>query len=346
MSKKASIEVITYTQVLEHLGSEKHAHVLLGNGFSRACRNDVFAYGSLFEKASFERLSLNARHAFEVLATTDFESVMRDLKHASALVELYAGRKTKLAGQMERDADGLRDLLAETIAQNHPESPQCIKEDRYRACRAFLSRFERIYTLNYDLLLYWALMHNDVDNLSLAPDDGFRTPEEGPEDYVTWDPSNSYSQTVYFLHGALHLFDAGSEIRKYTWCNTGVKLIDQIKDALHNGLYPLIVAEGAADAKLDAIMHSAFLSRCHRSFAQISGALVVFGVSMSKNDEHLLELIGDGKTRKIFVGLHGDPSTKTNHDIVLQTHWLAKQRRYKSLEAYFFDASTVEIWGR
>jgi len=32
--------------------------------------------------------------------------------------------------------------------------------------------------------------------------------------YVVWYPERSNQQNVYYLHGALHLFDAGAEIKK------------------------------------------------------------------------------------------------------------------------------------
>ncbi len=105
-------------------------------------------------------------------------------------------------------------------------------------------------------------------------DDGFRTPEGGPADYVTWEVERSDSQNVYFLHGGLHVFDAGSEVQKFTSLKMGKALIDQIRDALGCGKFPLIVAEGTSDEKLTRIMHSGFLNRAYRSFASIGGSVV------------------------------------------------------------------------
>lgn len=36
-------------------------HILLGNGFSIACRPDLFAYGRLFDEADFDALSIGRR---------------------------------------------------------------------------------------------------------------------------------------------------------------------------------------------------------------------------------------------------------------------------------------------
>ena len=46
-------------------------------------------------------------------------------------------------------------------------------------------------------------MQDDVDELDLLPDDGFRHPEADPNlPYVSW--QQSQSATVHYLHGALH----------------------------------------------------------------------------------------------------------------------------------------------
>ena len=77
-------------------------HVLLGNGFSIACKSDIFQYGALFDRADFSMLSREARDAFKALGTTDFEDVMGALKTASQLVRLYAPTNTILAPSRSR----------------------------------------------------------------------------------------------------------------------------------------------------------------------------------------------------------------------------------------------------
>jgi hypothetical protein len=66
------VELLTFQDALARAPANKQPHLLLGNGFSRACRNDIFAYDALFDRADFNRLSPSARQAFEALETTDF----------------------------------------------------------------------------------------------------------------------------------------------------------------------------------------------------------------------------------------------------------------------------------
>ena len=62
-----------------------------------------------------------------------------------------------------------------------------------------------------------------------------------------------HGQNIHYLHGALHLFDAGHQLQKYTWVNTGNALVDQATEALKNDLFPVFVAEGDSKSKLTKI---------------------------------------------------------------------------------------------
>ena len=324
--------------------ADQKVHALLGNGFSRACRNDIFAYDALFDRADFGNLSVHARAAFATLRTTDFEAVMTALRHASDLVRLYEPTSQALSDQLRDDAAGLREVLVQAIAGSHPARPHDIPQDSYERCREFLARFERIYTVNYDLLLYWALMQMELGE-PIPFDDGFRTPESGPQDYVTWEPWQNHTQSVYYLHGGLHIFDAKSEVQKYTWINTGVPLIDQIRQALEDGKYPLFVAEGETAQKLARVRHSDYLSRALKSFANIAGTLVVYGHSFATNDDHIFARLIGNKVGKLVVSIYGDPESTDNKRIRRRADLLAERRPPKRpLEVVYFDASTASVW--
>lgn len=336
-------QVITFDNALDRVEGRKH--LFMGNGFSRACRNDIFAYDALFARANFGNLSQQARRAFDALNTTDFEVVMRALKTTSALLPLYVPSNEELLPAPLHDAAGLREVLASAIATNHPDKPTDISDESYATCRTFLSNFQTFYTVNYDLLLYWALMHEE-----LAPeirfDDGFRTPDEGEADYVTWEVEKTDQQNVFYLHGALHLFDAGAELKKFTWINTGVRLIEQVRTALEQELFPLVVAEGTSAAKMQRIIHSNYLGRGYRSFAKITGSLFVYGHAMSENDEHWSRLIGKNAIQKLFVGIHGDPNGLSNRTLMERCARISLQRpTRRPLEVIFFDSSSADVWG-
>ncbi len=322
-------------------------HILLGNGFSIALKPDIFSYGSLYGKADFSTVP-HAAEVFEALETQDFEAVIRLLVDMVKVLKCYKASSPELVAQIEVDAATIKTILAEAIARNHPDRPYDITNAQYAACRAFLFNFGHIYTLNYDVLLYWALMHDEVDELRIRCDDGFRHPE-GNEDapYVSWQDSNS--PTVHFLHGALHIFDAGHEITKYTWSKTDIPIVEQVRSALDEEKYPLFVAEGHSHDKLDKIMHSAYLHKALRSFSSISGSLFIFGHSFDDNDDHVLKKIPEGKVTDLFVGLYGDPNSDNNKRIIAKAFsfvdFRAETGRRNKLKIHFFDVGTAKVWG-
>lgn len=98
-------------------------------------------YDRLFERANFSSLSTSARQAFDVLGTQDFERVIRVLRDASTLLSLYSEAPEGPAQAMRGDADGLREILVQTIAGSHPAYPGEITDAEYAACATFLDNF-------------------------------------------------------------------------------------------------------------------------------------------------------------------------------------------------------------
>lgn len=346
--EKSEMKVLSFAKAIEASESYPKRHLLLGNGFSIACRPDIFVYGKLFEQADFSSLSKAAKDAFSALGTTDFERVIRALNDAAALAETY-GVGAKRVERMRKDAFRLKELLVQTIAKSHPERPTAILDDEYSHCQEFLQNFSTIYTLNYDLLLYWTQMHHD-DRANRTSDDGFRTSQDDIEsgeesDYVVWEPGQSHGQNTWFLHGALHVFDSGIEIQKYTWNRTGVRLIEQTRDALSRDYFPLFVAEGTSDDKLKRIRHSDYLAKAFRSFQSIQYCLFIYGHSLAANDEHYLRVIERGKIKHVFVGLHGDPKSKVNKRIIRRARQLSDNRGdRRPLKVDFYDSSSAKVW--
>jgi hypothetical protein len=209
------VSVVSYEAAMTALSGAKKRHLLLGNGFSIALKPDIFSYGSLYENADFSAAP-HVKKLFDALGTQDFEIVIKHLQDAAKVVEVYRPTAVTLARRLRNDAAAIKDALVTAIARKHPDRPFDITKHQYAACRQFIRTFDHIFTLNYDVLLYWAMMQDEVDTLVLQHDDGFRHPEDDPDKpWVSWQQSNS--ATVSYLHGALHLFDAGAEITKYTW---------------------------------------------------------------------------------------------------------------------------------
>lgn len=332
--------------------SQGKVHLLLGNGFSIALRPDIFSYTSLFTEANFES-SPAVRRVFEQLETTDFEEVVWALEKAAAVLPCYDGELNKISREMRSDAMRIKEVLIETIAGKHPARPFDISDDQYAHCIRFVKNFldvkGKIYTLNYDTLLYWSLMKGKSAELgkeyNLDFDDGFRSaPDDLEAPYVIWNNGESREQNVYYLHGALHLFDAGHELRKYTWNRTDEALVDQSRAAINDGYFPLFVSEGTAESKMKKIEHSGYLHKGLRSVTNIGGTLFIHGMSLSKNDEHIIRIVEKSrKLKKVFIGLYGDPTTDRNLAIIARAE--AMKRRNERLEIHFYDSASANVWG-
>lgn len=369
--------VISFEEALHKTAGLKR-HLLLGNGFSIALFPDRFRYGSLLQQAFDDGLFDDypeLYEAFAVLETTDFEVVLEALIRMAKLLHLYVGDpepKKKMLQHVER----LKEALVTAIAGSHPARLSEITEDQFQACRAFLRNFcgkdlprnrtGFIYTLNYDLLLYWSLLHDpDVDWTTgemvepaedelLVHDDGFRNPDDDPDaPYVTWDiDGGSNTQNIHFLHGGLHLFDAAHELQKYCWERAGgIPLMDQIKDALDDERYPMFVSEGNSESKLDKIMHNGYLTRSFKSLAgvcqtsSITSTLFVYGHSLADSDNHILNLIENGKIQSVYVSIFGNEDDEWNTALVARANQLSAKRERFPLAVHLYDAASAHIWG-
>lgn len=330
--------MVQLTDFHELIAKDGHRHLLLGNGFSISC-NKIFSYDSLYERTAFQGVSEFVEIAFETLKTHDFEKVMNVLNTSSKVLQIYKGDK-KLSEQLEADAEALKKILVESIANCHLNDPTEIGEESYSKCITFLKYFRNIYYLNYDLLLYWALMHAEG---RISCDDGFRK-AKGTEEYVTWSVSAN-KQNIYYLHGALHLFDSPTELKKYTWVNKQVPLMVQIRQALDSGFFPLFISEGTSEEKFSRILHNGYLTRGLRSLPSIGGSLFVFGHSFADNDDHIINIIPETKIQTLCVSLYGDPNSDGNKLIIKKVEKLKQMRgNEKPMSVYFFDTETAEVW--
>lgn len=351
-----TITLVTYEQAfawISNTGAKARPHLLLGNGFSVAYDQDRFSYRALRDHAQAQgSIGSLAEKFFSTLGTYDFEIVIRQLVDAAnALSILDATKHSAEIRMLQAEADSLKEALAQTLASLHPNRPSDLTDDAYARVREFVNRHGRVFTANYDLLLYWAVMQDAApESQDFRPtDDGFRSPEHDA-DYVVWNHLNPQSQTIYYLHGALHVYrDAQSaELQKLTWKRTGDALIDQIRLQLSANRFPLIVAEGTSTDKLGKIQTSDYLSRGLRSLAAVGGGTMSFGLSFSANDAHIVSAIVQSKVKRLAVSIYGDVGSAQNHATIQAVNRLVADRlSFNSripLEVEFYDAITVPLW--
>lgn len=335
----ASQALLTFDDVIEQANTP---HLLIGNGFSMAYDKDRFSFTSLLDSAVSDGIiskDSNIYRLFEQLATSDFESIMRLLDDSKVVVSIYS-KDESLQDQIAKDADDLKSYLVKIITNNHPEKSTSLLEAQKLKCVDFVKKFKNIYSLNYDLLLYWAIMQNNVDNFT----DGFSNTEDSQhEGFVVYQNQKSKGFRIHYVHGALHIFDAGDEIIKKTYNNTDINLVDQVRDSLSKHIYPIFISEGSSEQKLTKILHSAYLNHCYRSLCRIGGDLVVYGASLKNNDDHVLRAIIDGNVKNIYFGVSSADNAGHIQNAVDTYNLTAPENKKKTL--YLYGYKTIDVWG-
>lgn len=128
--------------------------LLLGNGFSISLHKE-FDYQVLLEVAQGtidHKLSDESKKIFDSFKTQDFEKVLFNLDIASKVVEHYNCQNLKET--IDNDLSNIRCSFIESISYIHPANQANITNEIKHKVRRFLSNFTKIFTTNYDIMLY------------------------------------------------------------------------------------------------------------------------------------------------------------------------------------------------
>lgn len=285
------------------------------------------------------------------MKTKNFELMMAQLEIFSSLLKAF-GADEALQNAIEKARVELKQGLLDAIRSLHPEHVFKVTDKKSIACANFLNRFlstgGQIYTTNYDLLLYWVLMRQNIANAV----DGFGrellNPIEAAEgDDPEWSDlvwgKNRKSQNIFHLHGSLPLFDTGTQIVKEQYSGDGY-LLENISARLDAGEYPIFVTAGNGADKLAQIRHNPYLSDCYDNLTEVDGSVITFGFGFGEYDEHIIEALNKAakfgsksppKLWSIYIG------TYSEHDI----NYIESIQHKFHAKVNTFDAKTVNLWG-
>lgn len=307
----------------------KQATLILGNGFSIGIY-EKFKYDSLWNEAKNEPACGETREplskelcslAEELNTGTNFELLLRQLYTAKVVNE-----KLKLDAEhiVECNYDKLRNALIETIQEIHCEHNEAKCELIKRI--DFLKQFNTVFSLSYDLLVYWIInLNNQIEEIlfeKAKPEyyhkqrtlkdcwdkDGFNY-----DDWAKYREPFTYEKNrtlVFFPHGALHLVQTENGVVEKIKSTKDSDLLSRIEEVWRNDSdkkHPLFVAEGNQYEKLRAIQSNAYLHTVYHQIlpSSIKGKkLVIFGWAMSDFDKHLINKITSSEPTKIAIGIH------------------------------------------
>src|SRR5437870_8205784 len=283
----------------------KHT-LVLGNGASIAV-DSCFSYRSLYEEAEKALLLNDAiKKLFNHYSTQDFEFVLRLVWRAHQINSLFAIEDTPVADAYLQ----VRDSLIQTVQRVHVDYGQAA--DYLPSIAGFLHRFRNVLCLNYDLIVYWAMLQGN--NILEGPwfKDCFIHDDRTFEDNFQFlrQPYGKVSGTtlVFYPHGNLVLATnfLGQETKI---CNDeSADLLESIVKRWNlNDSTPLFVSEGNSDQKVQAIHRNSYLRTVHNDVVRNLGqdtSVCVYGWSMSSQDIHLLEAIGQNKPKSLAVSVY------------------------------------------
>lgn len=314
--------------------------LILGNGASIAV-DDRFSYVSLLEKAEqLGVLTSDLQRVFKFFNMTDFELALQVLWHAQQV-----NRALKIKGKRTKNAyKAVRNALIQTVTSVHAQYQQAA--DKLMRGVNFLSQFETVASLNYDLLVYWCFLIGNAAATNRFKDCFINGLFQQDWRFLR----EPYGQTgattlVFYPHGNLAI---GSDI-------TGVEvkiqaqefstLLETVIAEWEAGrLAPVFVSEGASVQKERAIRRSPYLSTVYEEILpKLGETVVIYGWSFSDQDDHIIRAICKGSPRRFAVSVlrHSYRLDEFFTQVQQKIDAYSGRNRYELL---FFDASSRGAW--
>jgi hypothetical protein len=252
--------------------------VFFGNGLS-IYFSEHFNYKNILE-LFLENGSLKMRKLFESYSTVNFEQVLKNLDIAIETMNLFSF-DTKEVQEIKTE---IKNGLLTIIEKVHPR-PNYVKSDKLSKVASFLDEMNDVYTTNYDLMPYYAILNSVDYGDYFFEGDNLR--------YKKFNQNDLYDRKhIYYLHGSLFIFQQEYSTLKMKKSSTHRSLIEVIAEHLNDNKYPLFISEGSSEKKLEAIRLNPYLNFCFEKLQKNENEnIVVYGSSLSEQDEHIINAI-------------------------------------------------------
>ena len=313
---------------------------LIGNGASIAVARTL-SYNSLYD-AAVDRGHVDGgpQAIFDFFDTRDFEFVLRALSHANAI-----NRHLGLVETATRDCyESVRNTLIKTVKAVHPEHRDL--SHHFNAISGFLAQFPTVFSLNYDLIIYWAMMEANASAGGNLFKDCFLEARhfEGDYDYLRRPHANLASSTlVFYPHGNLALATDmwGTETKISQ--NVGT-LIDAITaNWTLGGNTPLFVSEGDTERKLRSIRRNGYLNAVYAELGKRRDSVLVYGWAFGGQDQHILDALSRADVSRFAISVYtglADPE----HFCYEATRAVHQTRGLESAHIDLFDSADSGTW--
>jgi hypothetical protein len=299
--------------------------LLVGNGGSIALSSN-FSYSTLYEYAvKRDLLQEDTKAVFDKFQkkSRDFESVLFSLWQADYINERFDVEKSQ-RDKVRKGYVKVRRSLINSVKDIHPEHKEIATS--LNDVGEFVSHFSNVFSLNYDLTLYWAsVQKNSISPNSISDSFTKRVSYSGKQKTKTFAflgdidglkrpyNLNQKETLVFYPHGNLIIYQTRATKKEKKIDANKQDLLKTITEfwAKNDG-NPLFVCEGTTESKLESISSSTYLSHVYQEELPRGGVnLTIYGWGIGKQDTHILNQLARGTYQKIAVSIRiGDKQTE------------------------------------
>ena len=329
-----------FQELLDECEDDKS--LLLGNGFGIsfdvAMNEDNFNWNSLLDLCDIEE----GTELYHLLVDNrfDFELVHQKINSSLDVLDLYAPL-SPLQQHLRTQVQYLREQLIIAVSRSHPSSfsqprrgfgARANLNRRINNCREFLSQFNTIYSLNYDLLLYWVRCHR---NQNIGRDSFTRLDGE-----LVFSPDNNAN--YFFPHGSLFLYRDGVTATK-SGSSERNPILARLETNITNVKFPMCISEGTGEQKLREIKKNYYLLYAYNRIKESRGSIFTFGCSfLDGKDSHIIEAMCLSNADRIVVG-EFNPSLVTEHRLNHEFA-LVQERLGTNKQVIIANTYGAQIW--
>ena len=198
-------------------------------------------------------------------------------------------------------------------------------------------------------MIYWAMLHANDEWQKTWFKDGFTDGKHFEEDYKYLFKPKAPAKgatLVFYPHGNLFLATdfMGDEIKVSSDEDNLLETVSSIWSNEDAEIIPLLVSEGETKEKLSIIRQSDYLNIVYYdALSKLDKSLVIYGWSMSSQDNHILDAIAKGSLDEIAISVHTEAK-----DWQFKCEEVERKiRRQKGLtrcNINFFDADSSGCW--
>jgi hypothetical protein len=267
----------------------------------------------------------NIREDFEnqntsLLLGKEFRYVVEDKKQINEIVEKQSNQPI-LKIKTDEFYQNIQQTLIQAVRDIHI-SQDDIPIHVLNTISEEILKYKNLFYTGYDLRIYWSLMLLDEDARDLFHD--FFLKDKKSEENPIFNKTFAHKKDrlrIFYIHGALHLYSQGEEIRKIKY-NKAIKenILDKFdKLCQEPGIKPLCIVEGSPAYKLNFIKSSEYLNFAYDELTQdiVGGNKLVLLANPLNFDktlvdktpyfnQHLLDAIVKSKPQQVAISIVND----------------------------------------